>query len=354
MLRLVIVCLLTLAVSLMVTPLVRSLAPRLGAIDKPEARKVHAGLMPRLGGSAIYIAFVCGVLATGFYTRQVAGLLLSSTIVFAIGVVDDIKGVSSRTKLLFQLIGAIVFVVFGGYVKYITNPIGGNLIFLDYWGVPVTLLWLVGISNAVNLIDGLDGLAGGVSIISAFTMAVVSYSRGYTQPAVLAILVAVATLGFLKYNFHPASIFMGDSGSLFLGFALGAIAIMGFSKGATVIALIMPILILGIPIFDTFFAIIRRYSEHKPIFQADRGHLHHRLLDLGLSHKQTVGIIYAITLFMGVCAIALTMLSSAQAIVILIFAGLAVIFGARRLGVLRRRRPRGQEQHSKEREDIPQ
>lgn len=354
MLKLALACVIAFLISLFGTPLVRKLAFAVGAVDVPNERKVHKGAMPRLGGLAMFAAFLVGVLIFGDFSRPVLGLIIGGALIVAIGIVDDIRGVTPKQKLLVQLIAAIVFVYCGGYVKYITNPIAGNVIFLDYWGIPLTLLWLVGISNAINLIDGLDGLAGGVSAISAFTMAVVSFTTGYLTPSALALILVFAIMGFLKHNFSPASIFMGDSGSLFLGFTLGAMAIMGFSKGATIISLVIPILILGVPIFDTFFAIVRRKRDNKPIFQADKGHLHHRLLAMGLSHKQTVVIIYAITLFMGVCAIALTMLTSAQAVLILIIVSVILIFGANRLGVLKSKRSHKQENLSEQANNTEQ
>ena len=334
MLRLGISCLLALAVALIMTPVAKWLAPKVGAVDKPDARKVHSKIMPRMGGLGIFAGFMVGGIFYAGMNSQTIGLFLSTTIVFLVGIIDDMKTLSAYVKLLGQIVAALVFVAFGGYVKYLTNPFGGDLIFLDFWGIPVTIIWLVGICNAVNLIDGLDGLAGGVSTISAFTMAVVSYSSGHTLASALCLVLAFSTIGFLRYNFSPAQIFMGDSGSLTLGFVLAAISIMGFAKGATVIALIIPILILGIPIFDTFFAIVRRAAEHKPIFQPDKGHLHHRLLALGLSHKQTVVIIYAITLFMGFFAILLTLLNSWQALLIFFVVLLLLVLGARRLGIL--------------------
>ena len=334
-------CLLALAVGLIMTRAAKIIALKLGVVDKPDARKVHQGLIPRMGGLGIYSGFMAGAV---FYvcshpnlafSGDILGLLLAASIVFATGLLDDVRSIRPTTKLLGQLVAALVFVGFGGYVKFFSNPFGGDIIFLDYLGIPVTILWLVGISNAVNLIDGLDGLAGGVSIISACTMAVVSLSHGYYMPAALLFILAASTLGFLRYNFSPASIFMGDSGSLTLGFILGAIAIMGFSKGATIVTLVIPVLILAIPIFDTFFAIVRRLIEHKPVMQPDKGHLHHRLLAMGLSHKQTVLIIYAITMFMGCIAI-LTALLPAWVTTLLLAAALIVLFfGAHHLGILR-------------------
>lgn len=340
MIRLVISCLVALLVGLVMTRVARALALRFGVVDKPGARRVHQGVVPRMGGLGIYCGFIAGSLVYIISHPNLAlageplGLLLAASIVFLTGLVDDVRSIRPTTKLAGQLAAALVFVSFGGYVKFFSNPFGGDILYLDYWGIPVTVLWLVGISNAVNLIDGLDGLAGGVSIISACTLGVVSLSHGYYMPAALLFVLAASTLGFLRYNFSPASIFMGDSGSLTLGFVLGAIAIMGFAKGATMIALVIPVLILAIPIMDTFFAIIRRLLEHKPIMQPDKGHLHHRLLAKGLSHKQTVLIIYAITMFMGCIAILTPLLSPWVTLALLLAALALLFFGAKRLGIL--------------------
>lgn len=337
MIRLLIAAAVSLAVALIMTPVARKLAPIVGAVDKPDARKVHTKLMPRMGGLGIYCGFMAGAIVYGGISAHTIGLLLSTTIVFAVGIIDDIKSIKPTMKLLGQLIAALVFVAFGGYIKYFTNPFGGNIVYLDYLGIPITILWLVGISNAVNLIDGLDGLAGGVSTISAFTMAVVLLTTGQNLVAAFCVCLAFATLGFLRYNFSPASIFMGDSGSLTLGFVLAALAISGCAKGATVVSLLVPILILGIPIFDTFFAIFRRAKEHKPIFQPDKGHLHHRLLAMGLSHKQTVLIIYAITMVMSFVAILMTMISTWIALLILVVFLVLLLAGANKLGIIKLR-----------------
>jgi UDP-GlcNAc:undecaprenyl-phosphate GlcNAc-1-phosphate transferase len=187
----------------------------------------------------------------------------------------------------------------------------------------------------VNLIDGLDGLSAGVSAIAALTMAIVCFVQGQVQTSALAAVLAAAAFGFLRYNFHPARTFMGDCGALFLGFILGALAIMGLSKGATIVSIFIPFIIMGIPIFDTFFAIIRRIFLHKPIFQADKGHLHHSLLSLGLSHRQTVLSIYAISAVMGLSAVVMALLTSAQAMILLIVLIICTFAGAEKLGVLR-------------------
>ncbi|WP_227762385.1 MraY family glycosyltransferase [Zhaonella formicivorans] len=324
------------AIAMGATPFVKKLAIKIGATDAPNARKVHKQVMPRLGGLAIYLAFTLTVLFTQPLTTQVLGLLLGGLIIMLVGLLDDTYGLSPKVKLLGQIVAALVAVQFGYRVEFITNPFNGGIIDLVdlKLSTPVTLFWIIGITNAINLIDGLDGLAAGTSAIAAVTMAVVAWSEGLPEIAVLALILAAAVLGFLKYNFNPAQIFMGDSGSLFLGFNLGALAIEGLTKGATVISLFIPIVILGIPIMDTMFAIIRRFSNGQPIFQPDKKHLHHCLLELGLSHKQTVLAIYGINVFLGASAVLLNRLSTAQSYMVLIGIATLVLIGANKLGVL--------------------
>ncbi len=327
---------LALLTALAMTPLAIRFAIKYHIVDQPNARKVHVKPVPRMGGVAIYAAFVVGVLALGVYSRQIAALLVAGSMVMLVGFVDDVRGISPKVKLLGQLAAALVLVYGGSFrVQFITNPLDGGLISLGILAVPVTVLWLVGISNAVNLIDGLDGLSAGVSAIAALCMAGVCLAQGNTLAAALAVILVGAAVGFLRYNFNPAKTFMGDCGSLFLGFILGAIAIMGLSKGATIVSIFIPLIIMGIPIFDTFFAIIRRMFLHKPIFEADKGHLHHSLLSLGLSHKQTVLAIYAISLVMGLGAVLMAVLTSSQAVVILVLITIFTFAGAEKLGVLR-------------------
>ena len=318
------------------TPPVIWLAKKLNVVDKPNERKVHQGSMPRMGGVAIYLAFVVGTLALGVYTRQVAALLVGSSVVMFVGWVDDIRGISPKIKLLGQIVASLILVYGGFNVEFITNPFSDSgIISLGVLSVPVTILWLTGISNAVNLIDGLDGLSAGVSAIAALTMTVICIVQEQYAVAALAAVLAAAAFGFLRYNFHPARTFMGDCGSLFLGFVLGALAIMGLSKGATTISIFIPLIIMGIPVFDTFFAIIRRVFLRRPVFEADKDHLHHSLLKRGLSHRQTVLTIYAISTVLGVCAVLLAVLTSAQAMILLILVIVITLAGAEKLGVLR-------------------
>lgn len=320
-------------ISLAATPFVRKLAFLIGAVDKPDARKVHSRIMPRLGGLAIYLAFTLAVLLLEPMSEKVIGLLVGGTIMMFVGFVDDIKSISPRIKLLGQIVAASVLVAFDVKVDFVTNPFG-PLIYLDYFGIPLTVLWVVGVTNAVNLVDGLDGLAGGLASIAAMTIGVIAWHEGQMIAVLPAVALCAGIIGFLKYNFHPAKIFMGDSGSLFLGFMLAGLSVIGLTKGAAVISVFVPVLIFGIPIFDTLFAILRRYINNKPIFEADKEHLHHRLLAIGLSHRQTVFVIYAVSCVLGASAVFLTFLTTAQAFAVFVAITVLVFVAANRVGVL--------------------
>ena len=322
-------------IALAVTPLAIRLALRFHIVDIPNHRKVHSKPTPRIGGLAIYAGFVVGTLLLAEYTRQVAAVLVAGSVVFFTGLIDDIKDISPKLKLLGQVIASLILVWAGFTVRFITNPFDGSMLSLGLLSVPITVIWLTGISNAVNLIDGLDGLSSGVSAIAAVSTAVVCLSQSEPVAAALAGILAASALGFLPWNFNPAKTFMGDCGALFLGFILGALALMGLSKGATVISIFIPFLILGIPVFDTFCAIVRRLFLRKPIFEADKMHLHQRLLSLGLSQRQTVLAIYVVSLLMGISAVLMAVLTTAQAVVVLIVTTLGAFSAAEYLGVLR-------------------
>lgn len=328
---------LALVVSLLATPLVSKLAFKIGAVDRPDKRKVHSRLMPRLGGLAIYLGFMIAMFLRGGELAQFAGLLIGGTIIVGIGVLDDIMDIPPRIKFLGQLTAAAVAVWLGVRVTVITNPFGDPFQLPVWLGAVLTVLWIAGVTNAVNLIDGLDGLAGGLASIAAVTLAVVGWKAGNEVIVLPALILAASTLGFLRYNFFPAKIFMGDSGSMFLGFALACLSVVGLAKTATVVSVFIPILILGIPIFDTLFAIIRRYVNNQPIFKADKEHLHHRLLQIGLSHRQTVLVIYAVNLVLGASAVWMTALATDQAVMISVGLVVVIFFGADRIGVLRKK-----------------
>lgn len=304
-----------------------------GAIDQPDQRKVHAQAMPRLGGLAIFISFILCMVFLVKVSGPFLGIIYGASIVFLVGILDDVFQLSPWIKLMGQIIAAGVAIYFGVVVNFVTNPLDG-ILNLGYFSIPITFLWIVGISNAVNLIDGLDGLAAGVSSIAAVTMGVVAMMQGQSMVALVAFLLVASVLGFLPYNFHPAKTFMGDGGSNFLGFILACLAIVGMAKSAAIISLFMPIVILGIPIFDTFFAIIRRINNKAPIFMPDKDHLHHRLMKIGFSHRGSVLIIYAISCFFGMSAIFLAMLNSPKATLILALLLFLIVIGADKIGML--------------------
>ena len=229
---------------------------------------------------------------------------------------------------------AVTVVLFDVRIDFITDPFG-DYIYLEFMAIPATIFWIVGITNTVNLIDGLDGLAAGVATIASMTIFLVSLQFGFEPIAVLTAALAGSAFGFLYYNFNPARIFMGDTGSMFLGFILAGISVFGAVKSAATIALIVPILALGLPILDTTFAIVRRKRAGVPIFKPDRGHLHHRLLDLGFSQRQAVLLMYVISALLGLAAIALTEVDTGTAAVIFVVVVSAVLYGARRIGILR-------------------
>lgn len=324
-----------LAVAYGLTPYVVKFAKRAGAMDAPDARKVHTTPIPRMGGLAIYAGFILAVLATVQLSREITGMLVGGTLILLIGMVDDVRPVPAKVKLLGQIAAAAVLTWFDVRIEWLTNPFGTELIYFEYLSVPLTIFWIVSMTNVLNLIDGLDGLAAGVATIASVTIMLVALQQNVWLIAVLVAALGGAALGFLQHNFNPARIFMGDTGSLFLGYMLGAISILGAVKSAAVIALVVPMVALGLPIMDTAFAIIRRYISGQPIFKPDRGHLHHRLLDMGLTHKQTVLLMYIISGCLGMSAIALTEVNRfIGAAIILGILGVA-IFGARKVGVLK-------------------
>jgi UDP-GlcNAc:undecaprenyl-phosphate GlcNAc-1-phosphate transferase len=323
-----------LAVAYFVTPRVKDFAIKVGALDAPDDRKVHTRPIPRMGGLAIYAAFVLAVLASMYVSREIMGLLVGGTVILIVGIIDDLKPLPARVKLLGQIVAAAVLVMFDIRIEWLTNPFG-EMIYVEYLAIPLTILWVVGLTNTVNLIDGLDGLAAGVSTIASVTILLVALQQNFWTVAVLTAALAGSALGFLQHNFNPAKIFMGDTGSMFLGYMLAAISILGAVKSAATIALIVPIVALGLPILDTAFAIIRRYMSGRPIFKPDKGHLHHRLLEMGLTQKQAVLLMYVISGCLGLSAIALTEVNkSFGAFIIVALLGIAFV-GARKIGVLK-------------------
>ncbi len=293
-------------VALAATPLAIWIAPKIGAVDIPkDGRRMHTKPMPRFGGLAIFLGTELALLFFLWDDPKYRGIILGGFLIYLLGIVDDLKGVSAKVKLLGQIVCAVIVYTFGVKISFVTDhfSMNGHIFFADAASMFLTVLWIVGITNTVNLVDGLDGLAAGISSIAALSISYVAYIHGY-YPATFAMLaIAGGALGFLPYNFHPAKIFMGDGGSLFLGFMLASVSIAGALKGSTLVVMIMPALVLFLPIFDTAFAILRRLVNKRPIMEADKGHLHHRLIASGFGQRRTVLTLYGVSGILGVSAV---------------------------------------------------
>ncbi|PAV31305.1 undecaprenyl-phosphate alpha-N-acetylglucosaminyl 1-phosphate transferase [Virgibacillus profundi] len=302
--------------TILLTPAVKKIAVKIGAVDYPNQRKVHKKVMPRLGGLSIYISFVLWLIIFEPSNVYIWPLIVGGTIIMAVGLLDDLYELSAKVKLLGQLAAAVTVVLGGIQIDFINLPFDGKLEF-GMWTIPITILWIVGVTNAINLIDGLDGLAAGVSAIALLTISGLAITMGNSLAIFAGLILLGSTLGFLVYNFHPAKIFLGDTGSLFLGFMISVLAILGF-KNVTMFSIIVPMIILAIPISDTFFAMVRRLIQKKPISSPDKLHLHHCLIDLGYSHRSTVLIIYFLSALFGIAAIIFTKATLWISLVVLI------------------------------------
>ena len=337
-----------LATTLLVTPLAKRLAIWCGAVDYPNARRINKRPMPRMGGIAIFCGIVAafavqyvGTMRWGWPVVLVpspkldvnyAALVAAFVIIFGTGLLDDRFSLSPRQKLLGQVLAATVAVAGGLVIGDISNPFDpGGFVHLGWITYPLTVVYLVAYTNIINLIDGLDGLAAGISAIASFTMFVLSVWAGRLDAAALSIAVAGSSLGFLRYNFHPASIFMGDSGALTLGFALGAVSLLSVTRFAGLTTIIVPLVIAAVPIIDTFSAIVRRLRGHTGISHADRGHIHHRLIDEGYDQRQAVLVMYAWTGLLCVGSLVMTQVDTVPRIVIFCLLLLASMAFARHL-----------------------
>ncbi len=321
------IILVTFVVSLFLIPIAKKVANHVGAIDIPNARKIHKKPMPRLGGLAIYGAFLIGYILYGSITTQMISILIGSFIIFLVGVFDDIKPIRARYKFLVQIIAALIVVIYGQvYFNEITF-LGINLKFNLLISYFLSTFFIVAISNAINLIDGLDGLAGGISSIYFLTIAIIAFvlNKMGGLDVILSLIMLGGTLGFLVNNFPPAKIFMGDSGSLFLGFMISVIALLGF-KVATLTSLVIPITILAIPIFDTILAILRRILKGENIGTPDKEHFHHQLLKLKFSPKISIIIIYLINLIFSAISIIYVIGDNKEAIILYLIVLLLLLF----------------------------
>ena len=315
------------------TPPVKILAHKIGAIDVPDGkRRVHKSPIPRLGGLAIFFGFIVAILLFVDIDVQTRGILIGTLLIVITGIIDDVKQLRASIKLVVQIIAATIVVCHGVQIVAISVPtfiVSSGILPLKWFSIPITVLWIVGVTNAVNLIDGLDGLAVGISSIATFSLFFIAILAGEPTVALISAALAGGCLGFLPYNFNPAKIFMGDTGSTFLGFILSVICIQGLFKGYAIISFLIPFLILGLPIFDTGMAIARRIHDKRPIMGADRGHLHHKLIDMGFSQKQTVAILYVIAMLLGLSAVVLVERGAQTAFLLISVVLLLLIFGSR-------------------------
>lgn len=309
-------------VTIALTPLARKLAIKLDAIDYPSARRVNMLPIPRMGGVAIFGGILAALAVAGFgvyafgwvdpfidYNGIEAnywGVLLGTVLIFLVGAVDDVVDLNPKAKMLGQIVAACVVAGSGLLFSSIHNPFGEGYIEFGWVAYPLTVFYLVAFANVINLIDGLDGLAAGITGISAITILLFAVLTGRFDAALFSVILVGVCAGFLKSNFFPASIFMGDSGALLLGFSLGVISLFAVARSALFVSLLVPILAAGVPILDTFFAIVRRKREHRPIDEADKGHIHHRLMRAGFSQRATVLIMWAWTALLAACGVIIT------------------------------------------------
>mgnify|MGYP000426657032 FL=1 len=294
-------------ISFIATPLVKKLAYKVGAVDVPkDNRRMHDHPIPRMGGLAIFIGCVVSILIFADVDRALRGILLGSCLIVAVGIVDDAHPLGAGVKFILQIVSALIAVWHGVIIQTIANP----LFFMDnpywnfgIWAVPITVIWIVAVTNSVNLIDGLDGLADGVSTIGAITMLIIALMMGDLEIAVITAALVGACVGFIPYNRNPAKIFMGDTGSTFLGYMLATVSVIGLFKFYAVISFIVPFIILGFPIFDTVSAFTRRILKGQNPMKADRSHTHHKLIDMGMNQKQAVATLYMVAGVLGLCAV---------------------------------------------------
>ncbi len=343
MTTIIFIFILSLVFSLILTPLVKSIALRFNLVDQPSERKVHAQPIPRIGGVGIYLAFFLPFVSVLFYSTQVLELLspdaqithliIGASIAFGLGLTDDLRGLGPKPKFAVQILAALIAYMGGIRITVIYLPLIQDW-YLGLFSMPVTLLWFVLVINAINLIDGLDGLAAGVTLFASLILLILCVTSGKLMVAMGLAALGGATLGFLRYNFNPASIFMGDSGSYFLGYTLAALSIMGSIKSQATVAMLIPVIALGVPLIDTVWATLRRFILGQRLFHPDSGHFHHRLLKHGFTHRKAVLCLYAVTVTLGIVSLLLVNVRDDRAALILLLIGIAAFVGIRKLGYL--------------------
>ncbi len=315
------------AVSMLTTPLAKKISYKLKAIDYPKSRGLNKEPMPRMGGLAIFLGFIITVSILSFFipefhTRQFLGFLIGGIIIVILGIFDDIYELTAKVKFVAQLLAALVVVYSGTRIDVIMWPFWQYLKPLSSF---ITIIWIMGLINAVNLIDGVDGLAAGVSSIASLCLMVLCLISGSTLAVTLTAILAGSCLGFLPRNFSPAEIYMGDTGATFLGYVLAVTSCIGVYKSYAILSVIISILAVALPIFDTLFAMLRRAIKRQSLMLADRGHLHHRLIDSGYSHKQAVIILYILSFFSAIIAILIAIQNYKATIVVFIFFAILIL-----------------------------
>ncbi|MBN3038756.1 MAG: undecaprenyl/decaprenyl-phosphate alpha-N-acetylglucosaminyl 1-phosphate transferase [Candidatus Omnitrophica bacterium] len=339
------VFLISLVVALVLTPSMRKISLQYQILDRPGKRRVHTKPVPTLGGIAIFIAFMAAVLFAFFINKDfreefaphILGLVFGGLAVLLLGVYHDLKDIHPLVKLAGQVLAAVLAFSLGLKIEFITNPLGGQIQLNLLASLLLTVFWMVALMNAVNLSDGLDGLAAGLTAISSLALFYIALFKSNTETIFLIVALMGCSIGFLRYNFFPAKIFMGDTGSMFLGFALAAISLLGSRKMATSMALIIPLTVLVIPIFDTLLAIIRRILKKHHIYRPDRQHLHHRLLNMGLSQRQVVLFLYVVCAYFGLIAFLFVLIPIEYAFMLLILLAMGVLLGIRTIGFIERK-----------------
>lgn len=298
-------------------PYIRRLALRIGFVDKPNQRKIHTQPIPLLGGLSMYVSFVVTAGLFGYDGKTFDGIAIGGLLIFAVGILDDFyktRGMDFKAwpKFLMQIVAALVLIAFGTRIDGVNMPFQHGFFSFPVWlSIVATVIWVVAITNMINFLDGVDGLASGLSAISAMTLFFIALLKGQDAMAVFAVVLMGSTLGFLRHNFYPARIFMGDAGATFLGYVLAAIAVDGAFKSATLVSLVVPVLALGVPIMDTIWVVFRRFRDNRPIYVADKGHTFHMLMKSGLSQIQTVAFLYLVGICFSLASIVVTLVTLA-------------------------------------------
>jgi UDP-GlcNAc:undecaprenyl-phosphate/decaprenyl-phosphate GlcNAc-1-phosphate transferase len=326
------------SVAIISTPFISLFAKKIGALDKPNSRKVHKEALPRLGGLSIIFGTFSGYLYLTPYSAYMPYIFIGALIIITVGIVDDTYSLAPIYKLTGQTLAALLVVTAGLKIEFITLPLYGEVHF-GVFSYLFTIFWIVSITNTINLIDGLDGLAAGVSIIALTSILIMAILNNQMFIVALSIIIIGSTLGFLIFNFYPAKIFMGDTGSMFLGYSISIISMMGLLKSVALLSFVIPIIILAVPIFDTFFAIIRRILNKQKISAPDKSHLHHRFLAMGFGHRSSVLIIYLYSTFFGIAAILFSTATLWVCYTIIVISLLLIQFTAEFVGLIGERKP---------------